>query len=90
MATTLGIKLDDEVRARLKRLGETKRRSTHWLMKEAIERYLQDEERYEQEKAEDLARWERYLETGEHIPQEEMTVWLDGLAEQAARKAKAK
>jgi predicted transcriptional regulator len=86
--TTVGVKLDDETRARLKKLGEAKRRSAHWLMREAIDRYLQAEERYEQEKAEDLARWQRYLETGAHSTHEEMTTWLDDLAEAAARKAR--
>lgn len=90
MATTMvGVKLDDETRARLKKLGEAKRRSAHWLMREAIDRYLQAEERYEQEKAENLARWQRYLETGAHATHEEMTAWLDDLAEAAARQARA-
>lgn len=85
--TTVGVKLDNETRARLKKLAEAKRRSAHWLMKEAIDRYLESEERYEQEKAEDAARWQRYLETGEHATHEEMTAWLDELAETAAGKA---
>ena len=56
-------------------------------MKEAIDRYLDAEERYEQEKAEDQDRWQRYLETGAYSTHEEMTAWLDQLAEAAARKA---
>ena len=43
--TTVGVKLDDETRTRLKRLGEIKDRSVHWLMKEAIGRYVEAEER---------------------------------------------
>lgn len=82
---TMGVKLDQETRARLKQLGEAKNRSTHWLMKEAIERYLAKEERYEQEKAEDRARWQRYLDTGTHITDEKMTAWLDELAEKAGQ-----
>jgi len=85
--TTVGVKLDDETRARLKMLGEARQRSTHWLMREAIRLFLDTEERYEQEKKEDLARWERYLATGEHITHEEMGAWLDGLAEAAAERA---
>lgn len=57
-ATTIGVKLDAEIRERLRNLGEAKRRSTHWLMREAIARYLETEERYEREKAEDQAEWE--------------------------------
>ena len=35
MAMAVGVKLDDETRARLKELGCAKRRSTHWMVKEA-------------------------------------------------------
>lgn len=84
--TTMGVKLDEETRARLKRLGQVRNRSTHWLMKEAIHRYLELEERYEQEKAEDMARYQEYVETGRHVTQEDMMAWLDGLAERAAQK----
>jgi predicted transcriptional regulator len=85
--TTMGVKLDAETRARLKKLGEVKHRSPHWLMKEAIQRYLEVEEQYEQEKAEDLARCQEYLDTGTHITHTDMTAWLDELADRAARKA---
>lgn len=87
-ATTVGVKLDGQTRERLKKLGETRRRSTHWLMKEAIARYLDAEERWESEKAEDLARWQRFVETGAAIPHEEAAARLEALAEQAARKAR--
>ena len=77
--TTVGVKLDEETRDRLKRLGRIKDRSSHWLMKEAIGRYLDAEERYEAEKAEDEARYREYLETGEHVTHEAMIAWLDEL-----------
>ena len=85
--STVGVKLDEHTRTRLKKLGEAKQRSTHWLMKDAISRYLDTEERHEREKLEDQARWQRYLETGIHFDQDETLNWLDDLAEQAARKA---
>ena len=87
-ATTVGMKLDEETRERLKRLGEARQRSSHWLMKEAVARYLDTEERFEREKAEDSARWQRFVETGAAIPQEEAAVRLRALAEEAARKAR--
>jgi predicted transcriptional regulator len=87
--TTMGVKLDDETRARLKQLGERKQRSTHWLMREAIHRYLDTEERYEDEKAEDRERWQRYLETGIAIPHEDVKMRLDALAKQAVQRTRA-
>jgi predicted transcriptional regulator len=86
--TTMGVKLDRETRDRLQKLGKTRNRSSHWLMREAIRRYLEVEERYEQEKAEDQARYQAYLETGHHISHEDMLAWLDQLAVQATQQAK--
>ena len=84
--TTVGVKLDDETRARLRNLGQAKQRSTHWMVKEAVARYLEVEERYERERAEDLARWERYVETGHAVPHETVAEWLDELAAEADRR----
>ena len=88
-STTVGVKLDRETRARLQKLGKARQRSTHWLMREAIRRYLEVEERYEQEKAEDQARHQAYLDTGYHISYADMLAWLDQLAAQAAQQAEA-
>ena len=88
MATaTVGVKLDEKTRTRLKKLGQAKQRSTHWLMKDAIVRYLESEERYVEERVEDDSRWQRYLDTGTHLSDDGMTQWLEELAERAARKA---
>jgi len=80
MSTTQAIKLDDETNKRLKALAEQRNRSAHWLMREALERYLTDEESYEREKAEDLAAYEEYLETGIAIENDEVVTWLNELA----------
>ena len=86
--TTMGVKLDDDTRDRLKRVSEAKQRSVHWLMKEAIRRYLESEERFEREKAEDMARYQAYLDTGRHLSNDEMMDWMDDLAQRASRKAR--
>lgn len=80
MATTQGIKLDDNTLSRLKALAEKKSRTSHWLMRAAIEKYLDREEQYEQEKAEDMARWDRYITTGRAVDGEKVTSWLTDLA----------
>ena len=80
MSTTHGIKLDDDTRNRLKALGEKRDRSPHWLMKAAIEDYLRREERYEKEKAEDLARYEQYQVSGKVVSEERVEEWLEGLS----------
>lgn len=88
--TNVGVKLDEETRARLKRLGAIRQRSTHWLMKDAIDRYLETEELYEREKAEDLERWQRYADTGNAISHEAMKKHLERLRDRAAREAEAR
>ena len=86
-STTIGIKLDEDTRERLKHLSLLKERSPHWLMKAAIREYLDREEARERERHEDQARWKRYVQTGAFIDNDSMMSWLDGLAEQARTKA---
>ena len=81
MSTSQGIKLDDNVRQRLKALAEKRSRSPHWIMRTAIEDYLKREEQYEAEKAEDTARWEHYLLTGEVVDGKKMEKLLQDLAD---------
>lgn len=80
MATTQGIKLDDKTRNRLKALAEKRNRSPHWLMKTAIEGYLEREESYEREKSEDMQRWEHYQLTGKSISQKTVEKLLNSLS----------
>ena len=81
MATTQGIKLDDKTQDRLKALAEKRKRSPHWLMKTAIEGYLEREENYEREKSEDMERWKRYQLTGISVDQESVERLLTELSE---------
>jgi len=85
--TTTGIKLDPQTLERLKSLAGAKDRSVHWLMKEAIGRYLIDEERFEREKSEDEARYQQFLDTGSHVSAEEMEAWFEQLAAESQRRS---
>lgn len=77
MATTTGVKLDDQTRERLKALGALKQRSTHWLMQEAIREYLDREEAVEARNQEADEAWDAYRRAGEFVSNESMTAWLD-------------
>ena len=77
--TTLGVKLDQETRDRLKKLGETKDRAPHWLIKTAVLEYLNKEELAEQERREDSERWERYQLSGHFVDNDNAMEWLDAL-----------
>jgi len=80
MSITQAIKLDDETNNRLKALAQQRSRSAHWLLRDALQRYLAEEERYEREKAEDLAEYENYLLTGNAIANDTVVSWLNELA----------
>jgi len=73
------IKIDEKTRDRLKDLGEKMDRSPHWLMKTAINKYITEQEAYWKEREEDLARWNDYLVTGDAIPHEDISKWLDSI-----------
>lgn len=79
--TTIGVKIDEATRERLRDLAEAKNRTPHWVVKEAIAEYLTREEVREQERREDQERWERFVLTGEAVPHERVREWLGALAE---------
>lgn len=75
MAAT-SIKLDDALKVRVQRLAEARRRSAHWIMREAIAQYVAREEEREALKQDALRAWEDYRRTGLHVTLEEADAWL--------------
>jgi predicted transcriptional regulator len=75
-APTTSLKLDAEIKARLQRLAESRRRSQHWLMREAIEQYVDREERRERLRHDALAAWAEYQASGQHVSAAEAEAWL--------------
>jgi predicted transcriptional regulator len=74
--SNLAVKIERELRDRLRALGEAKRRTPHWLMCEAIRLYVEREEEAERGKAEARARLARYDATGEYVAGGDVTSWL--------------
>lgn len=72
----LGVKLTPELKERLLKISTVKHRSTHWLMKEAIQQYVEREETTELFKRETIEAWNEYQRDGLHITGNEMTEWL--------------
>jgi predicted transcriptional regulator len=75
MATS--VKLDDDLKSRIQRLADTRHRSAHWIMREAIRDYVEREESRESFKQEALASWTAYQETGRHLTGQEVRDWLN-------------
>ncbi|MCL2898710.1 CopG family ribbon-helix-helix protein [Brenneria tiliae] len=79
MATPVSIKLDEDLKERVQLLAATRRRTSHWLMREAIEQYVEREEKREALKQDALRAWEEYQQTGLHLTLEEADAWLEKL-----------
>lgn len=71
------IKLDPDVRERVKRLAEARQRTTHWLMREAIQQYVDREEKREAFRQDAMRAWEEYQATGLHVTGEEVMAWVE-------------
>ncbi|MGA3023725.1 MAG: ribbon-helix-helix protein, CopG family [Bryobacteraceae bacterium] len=78
MATpsTTSLKLDSALKERVHRLAAALRRSPHWVMREAVEQYVERDEKRQQLRQDALAAWADYQTTGLHVTAEEADVWL--------------
>ena len=74
--STTSLKLDSEMKERVQRLASARRRSAHWVMREAVEQYVTREEKREQIRQDALAAWADYQTTGLHLTAEEADAWL--------------
>jgi predicted transcriptional regulator len=74
MATS--IKIDEELKDRVKHLAGQRHRSPHWIMREAIQQYVDREEARESFKQEALASSDVYKSNGCHLDGDEAREWL--------------
>ena len=75
------IKLDDADRDRIASLATAKKRTPHYLMKEAILEYVKKEEARQNFIAAAESSFEHYKETGLHITLDEFSHWVDEVQE---------
>lgn len=75
MAAT-SIKLDEDLKGRVQHLAEARRRSSHWIMREAIAQYVDREEKRETLRQDTLNAWDEFQATGLHGTAEEIDKWL--------------
>lgn len=80
MATTnispVAVRIDEDVKARLKRLAEARRRTAHWLMREALNQYVEREEKREALRQDTLKVAEEHRTSGLHVAAAEADAWL--------------
>jgi len=72
----VAIKIDENTKARLKRLADARQRTSHWLMREAITQYVDREEKREAFRQDTLKAWDAYRTTGMHVTADEADAWL--------------
>lgn len=78
-STTKGLRLDEATQKRLEALSKTRDRSPHYLMKQAVERFLDTEEAIEAERRLVYERWDRFALTGEAIDHGQVKRWAANL-----------
>lgn len=76
LTVAISVKLDDAMKERVQHLAGLQRRSTHWIVREAIAEYVDREEARESFKQEALASWQAFQETGRHLTGQETRNWL--------------
>ena len=75
----IAVKLEQDIRERIKRLAAARHRSTHWMMREAIQQYIEREEKLETFRQDGIRAWNDYQTTGLHVTREEADAWLGKL-----------
>ncbi|PWF44341.1 CopG family ribbon-helix-helix protein [Massilia glaciei] len=79
----IAVKIDQATRDRIKRLAESRDRTPHWMLKEAIGQYLEREEKREAFRQDAINAWSEYKATGMHVTADEVTTWLETWGDEA-------
>jgi predicted transcriptional regulator len=72
----VSIKIDEDIRNRIKRLADARQRSSHWMMLEAIRQYVEREEKREAFLQDGIRAWNEFQATGLHVTGDEAIAWL--------------
>ncbi|KQY36263.1 CopG family ribbon-helix-helix protein [Rhizobium sp. Root483D2] len=76
MAVATSVKLENELKVRVQNLATARRRTSHWIMHEAIAQYVEREEKREAFREETLKAWEEFQQTGLQASAEDVEKWL--------------
>lgn len=76
LTSPMSIKLDSRLRDRLNQLATIQKRTSHALAREAINKYVEQEEARGRLRQEALASWQEYQGTGLHLTGNELGQWL--------------
>ena len=71
-SATLSVRLKPEVKKRLAKLAKVSGRSSNFLISDAVESYVADQERMQGE----IRRADRQVKSGHYVAHEDMKAWL--------------
>ena len=77
--STMGVRLNEDIRLRLEALGKVRDRTPHYLMKSAVERFLEVEEALETERQLVKNRWQKFELTNEAVDHADVKTWAANL-----------
>ncbi len=83
------VKLEDRERQSLKLLAAAKQRTPHFLMKEAIQRYIEDEEAEQAAIEAAAVSLAHYKKTGLHTTLDEVKSWAKAVRKDCSKKMPA-
>lgn len=75
----MSLKLASGERERLATLAAARKRTPHYLMREAVSEYLGREEMRQSFRDEAERAWRDYKETGLHVTQDDVDTWIGSL-----------
>ena len=82
--STMGVRLSEDIQHRLEALGKVRDRTPHYLMKSAVERFLEVEEALETERQLVKTRWQKFELTDETVDHADVKAWAASLTPSGA------
>lgn len=70
------LKVEQDIKERIKRLADARHRTPHRVMLDAISEYVEREEKREAFRQDGIRAWEEYQMTGLHLTHDEADAWL--------------
>ena len=75
------VKMSPSLRGRIQNVADARKQSAHAVMLQALETFVNREEKREAWRQEGIAAWEEYKRTGLHLTQEELESWANKLGQ---------
>ena len=82
MSKPVTVRLDENMRKRLEAVAKADDRSSHYVIKKAVEAYVENAERVIEERRITMERLDHYELTGEYVTEAAVGEWVSSLSKQ--------